>query len=287
MSLVEKLIGTGNIRWVFVCGLGEPTVKNNYPHLISILSLCKKHDIKCSMFTNLVNFTDEIKEYIEQGILYILFKLDSFDRSKVQKLFSLKNVNEYLLNIDKAKELVSYDHAFTNIAASSVPTNINIDEIKNIIAYCVENNIFPMIGGLENAGMDDDVFESLRVPDNELIKIKDYIAQLTGVEYLVPICPSVIGGIHISNENQLVVDYYTGLSCHWFWLEPPKTEVIASLDESTEYSQIINAIEKYRSERLFYITQNISAINDPPFGGCGGDVSYMLRKYLSTKQNNA
>jgi len=129
--------------------------------------------------------------------------------------------------------------------------------------------------------MPESTYEKLALPAESLIELKNKVIRLTGVEYLVPICPSVIGGVHISQSNELIVDYYTGLSCHWFWLGPPKTKTLMKLDDSTEMKDIVEKIEAYRNERLRYVKDNYSATEKQVFGGCGGDLSYMLGKYLN------
>lgn len=280
-EIVEKLFQSNQIRWLFICGLGEPTVKPNFSQLIDLLSLCKKYDIRCSMFTNLLNLNDEIRKFIIDGILYILFKLDSFNENKIQDLFNTNQTNKILSNIDDVKSLVTSDGNFTNIAASIVPTSINQDEIIDIVKFCIANNIFPLIGDLENSGITQDTFKYLKINNDELLLIKQRINELFNVSYRVPVCPSVIGGIHISHGNQLIVDHYTGLSCHWFWLKQPKIKVLADINNATTYDEIASMIINYRSTKIDFIENYISDISELPFGGCGGDIKYMLTGYLT------
>ncbi len=52
---IEKLMNDGNIKWVYVCGLGEPTAPANLRHLKQILLWCKQKGIGLSMCSNMVN----------------------------------------------------------------------------------------------------------------------------------------------------------------------------------------------------------------------------------------
>ena len=92
---IEKLFNEyPSIKWVFVCGLGEPTANGNLEILLKILELCEKYQAKCSMFTNLSTLTKETEKYISKGILNLLFKYDSIDTNIVERLYGAKNVNK-------------------------------------------------------------------------------------------------------------------------------------------------------------------------------------------------
>ena len=74
---VESILCYHCFDWVFICGLGEPLVGKNYDFFLKILKLCKKHNVKCSVFSNMSVWSDEIIEFVDEGILHILFKCDS------------------------------------------------------------------------------------------------------------------------------------------------------------------------------------------------------------------
>jgi MoaA/NifB/PqqE/SkfB family radical SAM enzyme len=280
LALVERLFATGDIRWLFICGLGEPTAAGNHAKLTDLLALCAKHGVQCSMFTNLFELTDDVKRALADGTLNILFKLDSFQHETVAHLYGIEETHQYLANIREIADYVRYDGQNTNIAASIVPTSHNTDELVEIVRYCVDANIAPMIGGLENAGKSTEVFAALRASDDKLIAAKHEVSQLIGRDYNVPVCPAVIGGMHISYDNNLQVDYYTGLSCHWFWMEAPRTQVLGSLDETWEPADMHRLVEEFRAERLDYVRSVVDGIVEQPFGGCGGDMGSLLRRYI-------
>ena len=81
---IESLLKNGQIRWIFICGLGEPTYGPNYEELIKILKVAKRNGAKCSIFSNLSNLTKELLDYIDDEVLYILFKLDSFETKNIE-----------------------------------------------------------------------------------------------------------------------------------------------------------------------------------------------------------
>lgn len=74
---IEQFMKTGVFRWVYICGLGEPTFNKNYELLLGILHLCDKYGLKCSIFSNASHLTEELKEYIKKHILFVLFKYDT------------------------------------------------------------------------------------------------------------------------------------------------------------------------------------------------------------------
>ena len=84
LNAIERIIDTGNIQWVYACGLGEPTAKGNVEAFKQILAMCKKNSTKVSIFSNIVNLDDELLGYIDIGTLHILFKLDSFNPSVME-----------------------------------------------------------------------------------------------------------------------------------------------------------------------------------------------------------
>ena len=77
----------GMIKWVYVCGLGEPTAPSNLRYLKQILLWCKEKGIKLSMFSNMLNADNEIFDYIDSGTLHVLFKLDTLKKGRIEKFY--------------------------------------------------------------------------------------------------------------------------------------------------------------------------------------------------------
>lgn len=279
MDRIELAFSENNIKWVFICGLGEPTFGENFNFLIFILGLCEKYNAKCSIFTNLSNLNSHICKYIQKGILNILFKYDSNNLMKNMGLYGVPNVQRQMLNVNKLQEFINNTNNCTNIAASIVPTSINKDDILDVVRDCLNCGIYPLIAELEYSGDAQDYYGQLALKHEELTKIKNQIDDLIGDDYSIPVCPSVICGIHIRYDGKVTVDEYTGLSCHWFWLKEPKTKVIADFNVES-MADIIKKIKEYRMERLKDVSKISLVDHSTVFGGCGGNIEYLLRCYL-------
>ncbi|MDR1583054.1 MAG: aminotransferase class V-fold PLP-dependent enzyme [Prevotellaceae bacterium] len=286
ISKIEDVLKTNPIKWVFICGLGEPTAGGNLPLLTSILDLCLKYEAKCSCFTNLSVLSPEIENYIKQGVLHLLFKHDSTDLSIINNLYGTKKAVEQAKNIEAIKKLVKIKNGYTNIAASIVPTKKNKNEILSIVKDCINNNIFPLIAELENSGKAQEHYDELALSNEELTDIKTQVNNLIEDEYEIPICPAVICGVHIRYDGMVTVDAKTGLSCHWFWLEEPRTHSIGNFN-NLNFSAITANIRKYRKNQIDEVITIYKNRNNLVFGGCGGDVEKILSKYIevTSKQN--
>lgn len=283
LEKIEATFRDNKIKWVFICGLGEPTVKDNLSILLNILSICEKYGAKCSIFTNLSNLSQALVKYIKKGILYVLFKFDSKDIVKNLSLYGVSNVNKQLYNIERIKQLVNFSNGCTNIAASIVPTQINKNDIIDIVKECVNSNIYPLIAELENSGDAQDYYKQLSLSDNELTKIRNEVNDYLGESYQVPVCPSVICGIHIRHDGNVTVDEYTGLSCHWFWLEEPRTKIIGNFNNEV-INEIIEKLDLYRTQKMSDVKELVYKQHKTVFGGCGGDINYLLKRYLEINE---
>lgn len=278
---LERAFLTGNIRWVFICGLGEPTATGNKIVLLHILQLCERYNARCSIFTNLSNLSTELIEYIDKGILYLLFKYDSRDIVKNMNLYGVSYVNKQLFNIDRIKKHVIIKNGCTNLAASIVPTKVNKEDILDIVRDCLSNNIYPLIAELENSGDAQDYYSQLALSDEELLHIKEQVNELVGETYKVPVCPAVISGVHVRHDGRVTVDEYTGLSCHWFWLQEPKTKVVGDFNEMT-VEEIVTRIDSIRADRFAKVQSLQKDAKNKVFGGCGGDVNVLLHQYITS-----
>lgn len=281
---IEKLMSAGEFRWVYICGLGEPTFGENYSFLVNLLSLCEKHDIRCSIFSNLSNLTEELKSYIRKGILYILFKYDTKKASRIKTLYGTRETEAQLSAINELWSLVHFENGLTNIAASIVPTQLNSDEILNIVEECIDHHVFPLIGELESSGKGQTNYENLFLNHSELLSIKDRVDKIWNGHYNIPICPAVINGLHINNQNSITVDSFSGLSCHWFWLKEPKIETLAHLDDKVSLDTLKASVYNYREEHVVDVVSFLKEYTPVggAFGGCGGDVIQLFKTYLAS-----
>lgn len=279
LSSIEKLMNDGGIRWVYVCGLGEPTAPANLKHLKQILEWCKEKNIGLSMFSNMLNVDNDLLNYIDDGTLHVLFKLDTFDKEKMAYLYGRDKGDIFLKNYQALQEVTHAKNGVTNLGASIVPTSVNYNELPSIIDWCMENDIFPLIGQLEDAGNCSKLYKELEVKKEDLITFKNYLSNNYGIDYEMPTCPATISGIHVTNTNKVILDKRTGLSCPWFWLDEPQLEVIGNI-ENMRYDEITKAILAYRASKLPDVEEMEKNIELYPFGGCGGNAKQLLKTYI-------
>ena len=280
---IESLLLSGQIHWIFICGLGEPTFGPNYNQLIKILKIAKSNNVKCSIFTNLSSVTTELLQFIDDEVLYLLFKLDSFNPEYIKRIYGTRNPSNQIANINEiAKHVIIRDN-YTNIAASIVPNKYNKDEIPEIVSWCLRHNIFPLIAELEQAGEGKNNFDELSLSIEELRKLRSDIFAMNAEETKVPICPAMISGIHINNQGDITVDQATGFSCHWFWLKNPIVKKIGSFNENELWNCYSKKIKDYRISQTESIKEQIDNYNNDEtvFGGCGGAVRDLLLSHLA------
>lgn len=286
LGQIEALLKTRTIKWVFICGLGEPTAGSNMRLLLQILDLCKQYGTKCSMFTNLSTLNDELLYYIEKKTLHFLFKYDSKEILDCLSLYDTYGAKRQLLNIERIKYFVSVEDGCSNIGASIVPTQINKKKIASVVRDCYKSGIYPLIAELERSGEALNYYDQLYMNPNELLELKEEIEQIIGAPYTLPVCPAVICGIHVRHDGSVTVDESTGLSCHWFWLREPKTKTIGDFNRD-DISVITNSILQYRKTRLESIRDLLKETDENVFGGCGGVIPTLMREYLEISEKEA
>lgn len=287
---IENLLSSCFFEWIFICGLGEPVQKDNYSFLIKILNLCKKYNVKCSIFSNMFVCNKEIIEFVEEGILYILFKYDSNDYKLNANVYGTSNsvAEQQYKNIQILMKHVRCDGNMTNIGASIVPTRLNANKIPEIVEECCENQIYPLLADLENSGRGQDHYSVLSLNSYDMQILKNKVESIIGEKYKIPICPAVISGIHISNESNIVVDEISGLTCPWFWLEEPQLYKISQLNKMVELEEIKARIIDYRNHKLQSVQEiylSYAPIDFEKFGGCGGDIRSLLKDYIEVQKS--
>lgn len=286
LESIARLIGEENIEWVYVCGLGEPSASDNLNHLVQILKLCKENHVKLSMFSNILNFNQALFDYVEDGTLHVLFKLDTFNVDKAKYLYGAtsEKVKKMYENLDILASLNPVFDNKSSLGASIVPTSVNQDELSYLVDFCMNNHIFPLIGQLEDAGKGSNIFDQLEVKDAKLLQLKEYIRKEYGIEYQMPICPATISAVHITNKNKVIVDEKTGLSCPWFWLGEPALKELGDIREMS-YHEIVQNILVYREEKFPQVLEIEKKLSFYPFGGCGGDAKKLLKTYTDLRRH--
>jgi MoaA/NifB/PqqE/SkfB family radical SAM enzyme len=257
--------------WIFVCGLGEPLYGENKTILMLLLKLCKELGLKCTIFTNGSGIDANILSYVEQGILFPLIKIDTFSLELAIELYGSKNAKKTLNVINELFEIVR--------------TSKNITEIPTIVERCLENNTFPLIGQLEYAGKAINGYDQLLVSREQLLDLKRDIDSIIGERYVVPICPSVIAGIHIASSGYVTVDKRSGLSCSWFWLETPDTVNLCEVNKIDSLHVAERLILEHRKSILPGLYSMAGQIVEHPFGGCGGNIKDLFSDYIKIQSS--
>ena len=285
MDSVRKLIENGDIKAVYVCGIGEPLHCTNLRKLNELLEICHDKGIYVSMYTSLPHLSDNILKYIDDGTLNLLYKYDTENINKAMRIYgqSREKALQYFINYLSLGNVIHNENGITNIGASIVPSSVNSSELKKLVNCCLVNGIFPMIGELENSGSCTSNYDQLKVDEKDLQKTKDWMQDKYNIDYKIPTCPATIAGIHVNNFGNVIVDEKTGLSCSWFWLEQPKMTTIGNIN-NMGYDEIVDRIFDYRDSRYQAVCDYVENMAEHPFGGCGGDAKSLLKTYTGIYQ---
>lgn len=282
LKMLEQVADRG-LKWIYTCGLGEPLEDERFP---AILEFLKDRDIGLSMFTNGQFIKDvHIARQLKRCNVNLILKMDTFDndifdtilggKGRAQKIY---RAIDYLLEAGYTK--VGCE-GLTDLAFSIVPTKLSQKTIPQVVEYCLEQNIFPSVGELEKAGnvVNNNLLEKLGLNEDGLKDIC-HRAELDQMDYMRPICPAILTGLHIDNQGNCIVDAITGLNCKWFLLSNPHTKIIGNIANSS----ILDLQEKAYLYRNRCFKENIEKINEYEkinyvFGGCGGNPSEIIRLY--------
>ena len=267
--------------WMYICGLGEPLWLENKTALMTLLALCRELNIKCTIFTNGSQMDEGVLDYIRDGVLFPIIKIDTFSLAASNEIYGTNDAKKTLSTIDKLFDISAKTSGYySTIAASIVPTTKNLNEILDIVRRCCDNNVFPLLGQLEYAGKAVVNYSKLLLSREVLVNLKTEIDFVLNEKYEVPICPSVIAGIHITNDGYVSVDQKSGLSCSWFWLETPQIVRLCDVNAIDSLSKADTKIFKYRKSVINQMAVLSEQIEEYPFGGCGGNVCDLAREYV-------
>lgn len=262
------------LRWIYACGLGEPLEDTKFEKLVETAS---KLDVRLSIFTNGILIDKKKAEWLHDNNVNLVLKLDTFKEEDFDKILGKKGtarriyeVIEFLLNAGYGKNC---RNGYTDIAFSIVPTSLNIHDIGNVIKFAKDNNIFPSVGELEQAGrvLNNKSYHELAIDSNNMLSLKKTVEELLWKGYTRPICPTIITGVHIDNVGNCIVDKDTGLNCKWFLLGEPMEKRLGNVRED-DLSKLFKDAREYR-KRCFEANGNgvkhCESI-EYVFGGCGG-----------------
>ncbi len=249
IHIVDQLSRKG-LRWLFICGLGEPSED---PKLIPLLQYVKSKRIRVSMFTNGLGFSPHEIETLGQCDAHILLKLDTFRRDIFDRILGQSGAADRILSfLDELirQEFVKVSpRGETNLAFSIVPTALNINFIPEVVDFCKANSIYPAIGEMEPLGKAALNIGDLRVSRRQLKRLHKEISDILGYTYSRPLCPGILSDFRIDHTGNCIVDQKTGLGCSWFLEELHTPMLIGSLREES-----VDTIQKkaysYRQTRV-------------------------------------
>lgn len=288
LKMLAQAVDKG-LKWIYTCGLGEPLEDKRFS---KILDFVEENNVSISLFTN-GQFIEniEIAKRLKKGNVNIILKMDTFDDEKFDAILGgtgrakkIYRAIDYLL---EAGYTNIEDDECTDLAFSIVPTQWTKDTIPEVVEYCLNHRIFPSVGELEKAGnvisQNLDCVLGLDEDDLKNIRLK---SELEKVDYMRPVCPAILTGLHIDNQGNCIVDTVTGFNCKWFLLANPDVRILGNVKE-LPISDLLNKVKKYR-EKCF--KENIDMIDryesiNYVFGGCGGNPSEIIRLYKENFMN--
>lgn len=279
---VIRLINQGielGLSWLYICGLGEP---KDDPKIKEIVRYLFKKDIRISMFSNGVNYSNDEIMFFYQHKVNLIIKCDSLNpfifNSLLggEKAIKLKIAESIYKTINKLIEAGYSQSEEPSLALSIVPTKVNIKYIPEVIKFCKEWNIFPLLGELEKAGRAIAIYNKLAPSMQQMQDLWKIIKKILGYEYEIPMCPAAFAGLHINNIGECIVHRASGASCPWFCLEEPDIETLGNVRTHT-LKELRKRLIKYRDElkesgdlmRWIRDTWSQKRLHHI-FGGCGG-----------------
>ncbi len=269
------------LQWIFICGLGEPLDSPIFPEL---LGLTGSLGVRVSFFTNGLGITSDLADLLRQAKACLLVKLDSLDRGTFDRLLGkpgtanrIYQVLEILLELGFSEPFTCEDgQVVTRLAASIVPTQLNLGDVVDVVRFCKANNMFPSIGELERAGRARKRFATLAVGRGLLEALRLWIDQSWGAEYGRPICPAAVFSLHLDTSGSCVIDEPSGLSCPWFRLTDPAIATIGSVRDCSVAGLLDRMIEYREVHRhalgSLQVDENVSGV----FSGCGGEIQELV-----------
>lgn len=286
---IDKFADKG-LRWLFICGLGEPSEDEK---LMPLLSYLKERKIKVSLFTNSLGFSENDIPLLMKYDAHLILKLDTFQKDIFDQLLGSRgnavkiySFLESLLSQGFVKIGFNND---TNLAFSIVPTALNIDFIPEVIRYCVNHSIYPAIGEMEHLGRALKNLSKLEVSSNDLQILLGKVSKILGYSYYRPLCPGIISNYRIDHIGNCIVDSKTGLGCGWFLEEKYNPLVLGNIRKDSIY----NIQKKASIYRCKHFEEAVNILkNKKPVIACGGGArptewshkySQLMNNYLENK----
>lgn len=132
---LKKIISSSNCKEVKIGG-GEPTLRDDLPHLIQFIKKCRKASVIMTNGLKLANL-DYVKELKDAGLDRVCLSFNSFNDDIYKKLNGAKLL-KLKLNVLENLKRVKID----TILSVMIVKGTNDKELKKIFDYCIENNSF-------------------------------------------------------------------------------------------------------------------------------------------------
>jgi len=99
---VLKFANDLDIKRMVIIG-GEPTI---HPNITEILAECSKYDMRASLITNGVKYSDEnfLKELIEAGLTYTALSLKALNRKEYASVTGVDRFDDFCLGLENVKK---------------------------------------------------------------------------------------------------------------------------------------------------------------------------------------
>lgn len=279
----EKLLEDASklgLRWIYSCGLGEPLEDTRFGKLVETASHL---GVRVSIFTNAISVDRARARWLHEHGACLIVKLDTFDEATFDVILGKKGAAhkiykavEFLLGAGYGRHC---EDGHTDLAFSIVPTSLTfsqidgVNQLNDVIEFAKENNIFPSIGELEQAGrvLDKKSYGNLAISGKDMLLLKEKVERLLWEGYTRPICPTIITGLHIDNVGECVVDRETGLNCKWFLLKEPMVRELGNVrkDDLATLYQAARAYRRHCFEANGNGVRRCESV-EYVFGGCGG-----------------
>ena len=114
--------------------------------------------------------------------------------------------------------------------------------------------------------------DKLSISKKDVLNLKKIADAYIEGDYMRPICPCILTGLHIDNTGNCVVDRNTGLNCKWFLLKDPETIKLGNINNES-ILELFDKVNKYRNNcfKNNYDIIKKSCDVSYVFGGCGGN----------------
>lgn len=269
------------LKWIYACGLGEPLEDTRFERLVATASML---DVRLSIFTNGILIDEKKAKWLHDNKVCLILKLDTFEEATFDKILGKKGTARkiyhtinFLLSAGYGKNCGEH---YTDLAFSIVPTTLNIGDIEDVIRFAKENNIFPSVGELEQAGraLEKKTYNDLVLDREKTSTLKKKVEELLWKGYTRPICPTIITGVHIDNIGNCVVDSETGLNCKWFLLQEPMVRILGNVRKD-DLKTLFKSVRKYREKCFATNGDGVRSCEsiEYAFGGCGGSPQKIIQ----------